>query len=165
MLNKIQANNFLLEKSQDAKEIFFLLLSHHGPFQMVAEYLYQALVFRVSNDKKSSKILLDLALSKMAQIKKLEKLLVDLGCGREIACTLPTNVCEFKNANKNEILAKIMIEDLAREIVSVMEYEKVIKRLKMEMAKNFIGNIIEEELECVKALEERTERLMKKRVF
>lgn len=165
MLNKIQTNNFLLEKSQDEKEIFFALLSHHGPLQMAVNYLYQALVFRASNDIESSKILLNVALSKMSQTKKLEKLLLEFGYSKEIACVLQTNVCEFKNANKNKPLAKIMIEDLVSEMASVMEYEKVIKRLKIKEAKNIVNDIIKEELECIKTLEERSVISMKKRIF
>ncbi len=144
----------LAKNSKEATVLLGALLSHHGPLQRIVKYIYQYFVFWLNKDSDSAKTVLNIALDKMDHVKKIEKLIFNLGCYKEIVCAFPVNFSGYKDLEYGSLRSKMITNDLTDEMVSISEYEKILKSVKNEGAKAVIEGVLKDERKHAKILKE-----------
>ena len=131
--------------------------SMHGELNASLQYLYHYFNFVNSGDVETAEIIMGISLSEMEHLKILGELLIKLGMDPIYTKTPPLgyNYYTAENICYSKTPIKMLLDDVAMEIYSVKQYEKIAVSLTNEKVRAVINRIVLDEEFHIKVLNER----------
>lgn len=132
----------------------------HGELKSILQYFYHYLYFAKLGDNQTAEIILAIARCEMKHLEILGELLIQFGEDPVFSSASPFSInCEFvSDISYSKTAEKMIFDDIAFEMVSINEYEKMIDLINDEKAQALLKRLTLDEELHIKALKERLKK-------
>ena len=129
----------------------------HGELKLLLQYIYHYLNFKSLGDKESSDLVMEILATEINHFILLGELIYKLGAAGIVAKMPPRgyNYCTSAGVTYSKTPIKMLIDDVSSEILSVNQYEKMVREIKNPAVTAIIERILMDEKLHIKLLKER----------
>ena len=128
----------------------------HGELKAILQYIYHYFFYKKLGDEITAKTVLGIALAEMKHLEILGELMLELGADPVLYRMTPFGREEaITNVSYSKTKEKMLMDDIAGELVAINEYNKIVEALNNERVEAVLKRIVIDEELHVKALKER----------
>ena len=134
----------------------------HGELKSVLQYIYHYFYFKKLGDVQSAEVVLGIAQSELKHVEILGDLLLKFGLDPVFALSPWGLNCRFvSDVSYSKTAEKMIYDDIASEMASINEYEKLLNVISDQRLKALLKRITLDEELHIKALKDRLQKVSK----